>query len=577
MKNSKYIFIAFLLSSSGIFAQDDLPTGEVEVVKDFEARVADTKRLNVAAKIPESQTSSKTYNYTVSSKQLEVSYEAPILKPLSMPTERNPEAYKGFLKAGYGYPSSLYGELGYVHSFGSRKKSASRSRPSAQRGASRNSSSRGVSSSAGGGTVIGIHLLHHSADNTSKFENQKFSQTGGRLHFKTQMQQGFSIFGEASYEMNNRFFYGYNQDSISFTEEEAKRSFQTIGAKFGLFNSQENALGIDYNADVSFYNHSDALEVYENKETGILLQLGASKYLAEKQKLGVDVETDYTNYIPDCAVCDFPNQELTNFSLSPYVNLFFGPARVDIGAKLASSDGEFDFFPDVEISAKVAGSKFIAYAGADGGYQKNTFRSLTDYNPFVAPTIDSLFNSEVRNYYGGLKGQIKSFSYEGRVSYKQVKDQVLYLNKETDRRYFRALADDVDVLSIGGTVKADVTSYLSAAVSINQNIYSLEVEAEPWHLPSFEANASVKFISPNQKILVKGELFLEDAVPYINELGEVAQTSTLFDINVGAEYFVTKNIGLFVDLNNLAASERQRWSQYPQLGLNVLGGVTARF
>jgi hypothetical protein len=38
-----------------------------------------------------------------------------------------------------------------------------------------------------------------------------------------------------------------------------------------------------------------------------------------------------------------------------------------------------------------------------------------------------------------------------------------------------------------------------------------------------------------------------------------------------------KNFGAFVDLNNLANNKRERWYLYPQFGLNILAGITARF
>jgi len=46
---------------------------------------------------------------------------------------------------------------------------------------------------------------------------------------------------------------------------------------------------------------------------------------------------------------------------------------------------------------------------------------------------------------------------------------------------------------------------------------------------------------------------------------------------LGAEYFFSKNIGAFLQVNNLANNRRQRWQNYPTLGLNALVGVTARF
>lgn len=583
MKRITLLLSMILMGSVLIQAQDDLPSSDIEVVKDFEARLDDSKRLDMSPSLPKVQKVDKNYTYNISSKQLQVDYDPPTLKPIGMGSEKNPESFNGYLKAGYGTQKQPYGELAYVAQLGkgssksrggSRARPGSRSRGSARpRGTSSRSgrSSRSTTVSSPGSAQLGIHLKHHSAEG-SDIENQRFSHTGGKLDFKTQTSQGFTIRAEAGYAQNDEFLYGYNQDSVSFTEDEARRRFQTLDLGLGIFNSVENSLGIDYSAEGKFYNHKDNLD---NKEDAFIIAIGAGKWFNEQHKGGIDLVTDYSSYTLDCETCDFAPQELFNFSIKPYIDLHFGNVKLGIGANFATNDGAFDVFPAIEAALPVAGNRFVVFAGAKGGFEKNNFRTLTEYNPYVG--IDSVFNTEVRDYYGGLKGNIKRFTYQGKVSYKQTKNLALYLNNENDGRFFRTITDDVDILSIGGNITFDVTDNVSILGGISQNIYTLETEEKAWHLPSFEANGGVQFTSPNQKVKVRGEIFVEDAVPYINNLGEVDNLNTLLDVNVNAEYSLTKNFGLFLDLNNLAGNERQRWNGYPQLSLNVVGGITAKF
>ena len=63
----------------------------------------------------------------------------------------------------------------------------------------------------------------------------------------------------------------------------------------------------------------------------------------------------------------------------------------------------------------------------------------------------------------------------------------------------------------------------------------------------------------------------------INDDGEADNLNGLFDLSLGAEYQATENIGIFFQLNNLANNRRQRWANYPTYGINILGGITARF
>jgi hypothetical protein len=48
-------------------------------------------------------------------------------------------------------------------------------------------------------------------------------------------------------------------------------------------------------------------------------------------------------------------------------------------------------------------------------------------------------------------------------------------------------------------------------------------------------------------------------------------------LSLGGELFFSKNVGVFFDANNLLNLKRERWYNYPTFGLNILGGITARF
>ena len=51
----------------------------------------------------------------------------------------------------------------------------------------------------------------------------------------------------------------------------------------------------------------------------------------------------------------------------------------------------------------------------------------------------------------------------------------------------------------------------------------------------------------------------------------------LLDLNVGGSYQFAKNFGVFLDVNNMLNNKRERWYNYPMVGLNFLAGLTARF
>ena len=73
------------------------------------------------------------------------------------------------------------------------------------------------------------------------------------------------------------------------------------------------------------------------------------------------------------------------------------------------------------------------------------------------------------------------------------------------------------------------------------------------------------------------ELYIENGVPFLTDEGTTDNLNGLFDLSFGADYKISKNFGAFLNLNNIASNNRERWTRYPTYGINVLGGINLRF
>jgi outer membrane receptor protein involved in Fe transport len=49
------------------------------------------------------------------------------------------------------------------------------------------------------------------------------------------------------------------------------------------------------------------------------------------------------------------------------------------------------------------------------------------------------------------------------------------------------------------------------------------------------------------------------------------------DINVGVDYKLNKKWAIWLDLNNIANAQYQRWNQYDSYGFNLVGGIRYSF
>jgi hypothetical protein len=527
-------------------AQDpDLPSEEVDIIKSFDARLGDAERVNLDPSLPPLDTATRRLNYNVFTRTIPVEYLPPKIRPLALRREKNQEAYDGYLKLGGGFPGTFFGEGFY--------------------GLSNNENFN-----------LDIFANHHSANNGQRVENQKFSLTNvgldGTYYSK---DKGYAVNGGLGYTRDAVFFYGYNEvgelleREFSFEPEEVKQRFATVDGHLNIFNGARTEADFNYYAGVDFYLLNDN---YAARENGFNLLLSGTKWFNEKHPLVIELETDFTSFR------DTATQNLNNFFLRPSYTHHGDRFKAKIGAIVASNDDEFTFFPDLELSAMIIDGNLSAYVGATGSLNKNSFRVLTDYNPFLSSRI-LIRNSRFYEYYGGVRGNIEGIDYDAQVAYKTVDNLALFLLPDVFDTIprFDVLYDTGTVVTIKGSLTAPIFEGFEVTGAISQNFYSLDGQEEPWHLPALTVNLGARYRTMEDQLVLKGEFFLENGVPYLDDDGVAQTLNTLFDISVGAEYYFTENIGGFVQINNLANNRRQRWQHYPIFGINAMIGVMARF
>lgn len=534
----KFVFLTLaLLFAQVAIAQPDLPDDEVEVIKDFEARLADSEKLELSPELPSSDTTSKNLTYQVPVKSLQVDYPAPKIRPLAIPKKKEEPGFNGHLKAGYGTPNSPLGELFYSYSNPEKY-------------------------------IIGLNARHHSANN-KKLENQRFSDTDVNLSGLYYSEQGLAVGAKVGYSAEQVHFYGYDHDVIELLRSEVKQKFNTIYGGGNIFNAHRTQADINYRAKANFYKLTDN---YTASEVGINLSAGGTKWFNEVHAFNVDVMADFTN----------PNQietnDLNNFYIQPNFAFHADKFRVKAGVNMAFHDSNFYLYPDAEVAANIVGNKLAVYIGAAGDLKKNSLQTLSDVNPYIH-TTDALQvkNTSFYHYYGGVKGNLQVVDYQIEAGFKKANDLAMYLTDPTDSLRFAVLYDTVNIVTLNGSLTATPVKNLELTVALGQSIFKPRNEEKAWHLPIFNTNISAKYTTLKDKLTLKGELFIENGVPYRDNLGNVDNLNGLFDFNIGAAYQLSKNFGLFVDLNNIASNKRERWFRYPTYGFNVMGGVTARF
>lgn len=536
-----------ILVCTGLFAQKDkkkdLPSESVDVVKDFDARLLETNKLDVLPLLPALDTATKKQDYVVPPKILAVKYEAPKLRPVGIKSTSTTKVYNGYLKAGAGIPTSFYGEAGYY---------------------------------LGGKKFDGkIWAKHHSA-NYKSLDNQRFANNDAAITGNYYLTQSTAVEGKLAYSYDRVHFYGYNHDDFTYTKGQTRQDFKLADMAFRLYNSARTDADLHWSVAPKFYFLTD---YYAHKETGFDMTFAATKWFAEKHPLKVAIRTDFTRF-KDKSV---DATSLSNIHIMPSFTFHNDLLELKLGGNFVNSKDVISIFPDAALTVRVWGDGFQIFGGATGDLRKNTFRTLTEYNPYITGTLGKLKNTKFNTYYGGIKGNLGFLEYSGQLGLTKATNVAMFLPDSTilattGISRFNVLYDSLRTFNIQGTVKFNPIKDLTITGTLSQSVFTPENQAKAWGLPGLEGNFSARYNLLDGKAAVKAECYLADRISYRTADFAVADKSkALVDFSLGGEYLFMENVGAFLDINNLFNNKRERWYLYPTYGTNLLVGITARF
>ncbi len=545
--NHKYLLfaLAFISLSQTAIAQKDLEGDNVTVVKTFDAQLLEANKINVPPILPALDTTVQKQNYFVPPHPSNIKYDPPKIRPLGVKAAPKEAYYNGFAKLGVGVPNAIYGEGGYY--FKSKDKFDAK-----------------------------VWLKHHQMSADKAIENQKFQKTQAQITSNIYLPKNLAAQVDLGYTFDRVHFYGYDHDSLKLSSDRTRQDYKILDAGVRLYNSKRNDADLNFSVAPKFYLMND---YYSNKETHFEVGLSASKWFNEKHVLQINIRPDLTSFD------DTISQKLTNIYLQPSFTLHFDFMQLRLGGNFVNNRDIFSIFPDVEATFRVWGDGIQAFAGLSGDLRKNTYRSLAEYDPYINIRGTKLKNTRWDNYYGGVKGSFSWLDYNVQLGYSKASDLALHQTSFSPVGFtqFRIIYDTVKIFNVQGSIKFTPMKDLTITGTLSQNIYDEATtgtdadQSAAWGLPEIEGNFGAVYTLLEGKANLKASFHTADRIAFLNEEGNKVKSTTLLDLSIGGSYYFTKNIGGFLDINNVLNNKRERWYRYPSVGVNFLVGIVARF
>ncbi len=539
--NNKYFCLLLLLClSATVIAQDEdsLESESVEIIKKFEAQLAESDKLDLNPSLPPVDSSNRFATYQINAQPLLIDYPAPDIKPIAMKSEELAQVKNSFFKGGAGIPNMYLGELSHFGSILNK-------------------------------VDFGAGARYHRADNGKNNENQKFINTDVFLQGAYKINEKNSLITKVDFREQIDHFFGYDNELFSFEEDQVKQRFRTLNIATSYVSPDNDIEKFNYGGKVNLYRHGD---LFDSREIGGAFSAKVKKFIKREHPVALEIIGDLSSFRDSTDV----KQSLNTFTIRPTASFHAAKFKVLVGGNLVFHDNTFTALPVIEAITNLAGNQLVAFAGWEGNVTKNTFRTLTDYSPYLVSN-PTLFNTTQNEYFGGLKGKIKTVSYVAKGGYKTIKGLPLYLQNMDSPLRFDVIDEDANSIFIEATAEVLLFKKFKVAAAFTKNFYELETQEQPWHVPSLEVNLNTKYSLLNNKLALTAEFYAANPVANISEDFTIEFLNTLYDVSLGAEYWLNDSFGAWIDVNNLTSTNYERWVGYRTFGTNFMGGVLVKF
>jgi len=415
--------------------------------------------------------------------------------------------------------------------------------------------------------AYGINAYHLSSKGQPAYKS--FMDDNVQVH-GAKFMNGNTLSGQLGYKRFGYNYYGYDHNENSFKSDSVKQALNTVLGNIHYDNSKTSKkVKTAFDFDMYHFSNKQQSELgykVANKTGG---KIGPGDFYLTTAFEGMASGPDSVKYNRNYIDIN-PNYKMrykaVDISLGVFASIFLDSAEITPY-----------LFPEFRLDYYVVPEKMKAYAGISGGLTKGSTRNLFTENPFLAE------NQPLRNIYTpynlfiGIKGKLGSgFEYVFEASQRTINNLPLYLTDTNALRKFIIKYDNVGLVKVQAGLNYTKFQKIQIGTNFSYYLYNSSY-AHAFQYPDFEWNTTFSSMV-SEKLALHGKFYVIGA-RYSRDIGalESKKLDPIFDLNVGADYRIRKNISLFIDLNNLTNQTYQRWANYKSYGFNGIAGATFSF
>ena len=410
----------------------------------------------------------------------------------------------------------------------------------------------------------------------------------GLHHLQNQNMYGLNYVGDINFDDNNRvstqvyfkqndnYRYGLVPDSSVIPKSNFKQAFTHYGISLAFNNDQTISSKLKFKPILKF-EHFDGITNASNN----YVEFYNSFSYSLKNGMNVNFNILYNlNQYTNSTKTSVTNNILRfepSLQLNKYNSLF------NVGVSPTFENGKYHLYPMLEFKKKLNDTNYVLIASWKTDNINNQYANLAIINPWIeAPQQLALSTKDKKNIEIKINAS-KRLAYGFSLSF----------NNYTNLPLFNRVIDSN--VAISGLFYKTIFEKKASTIEFDANLRyqfsdkllvnnilkyiqfnSLQDNLKPWGILPLELESNLNW-TVNKKLSIDGNLKYWSGATISNQQNTPNKLNNSLVLSTGVNYKLTPKWTGWLKGINLLDKPYERWSDYPSLGIQLMGGIVYSF
>lgn len=410
----------------------------------------------------------------------------------------------------------------------------------------------------------------------------------GLHHLQNQKIYGLNYLGDINFDQNNRlttqvyfkqnnnYRYGLVPDSVVYPNSNYQQNYTHYGISLALNNDQVSLKRL-YFKPLFKFDHFDGINN------------ASSNYFDFNNSLSYDFKNGINfnfNILYNINQYKSPtNNSISNSILrfEPTVQYNKFNILMNIGVSPTFENGKFYLYPNIEFSKKLNDTNYVLKAAWKTENINNQYANLAITNPWIEAPGQLQLTTKDKKFIEIKINVSKRLNYGFALSFNNYNNLPLF-NRIIDSNVAQSgLLYKTIFEQKASTIEfdANLRYQFSDKLLVNNTLKyiqfnTLQDNSKPWGILPFEFESNLNWMI-NAKLSIDGNLKYWSGANISNQQNLPTKLNNPLVLSTGLNYKFTPKWTAWLKGQNLLDKTYERWSDYPSLGVQLIGGIVYSF